>query len=47
MNIDLSKKLCDATLGEFIAAERSAAILASWVLGGSADALMKEILRLP
>jgi hypothetical protein len=32
MDIDFSKRLCDATLGEFVAAERSVAIVTSWAV---------------
>ncbi len=32
MDIDFNKKLCEATLGEFVAAERSVAIVAGWAV---------------
>jgi hypothetical protein len=32
MDVDFSKRLCDATLGEYLAAERTVGILSSWAI---------------
>jgi hypothetical protein len=32
MDIDFSKRLCDATLGEYLAAERTVGIMSSWTV---------------
>jgi len=32
MDVDFSKRLCDATLGEYIAAERTVGILSGWAI---------------
>lgn len=32
MNVDFSKRVCDATLGEFMAAERTVGIVSGWVV---------------